>query len=154
MAKVTASVVVPGRVVEAEQLWYDASRWPAWVDGFGHVVSIDAAWPEAGARLLWDSTPHGRGRVVENVAAYEVRGGQTLSVEDERLRGTQTVAFEPEGDDHTRVTLSLDYALKERNLLTPIVDVLFVRRAIGESLRRSLRSFGHERRGDRDLQVD
>ena len=148
MGRASHTVTVPGRAFEAEQLWYEPARWPSWIDGFHHVVSLDeAAWPLPGARLVWESRPGGRGRVLEVVTEYEQRTGQTLQVEDERLRGTQTVAFAPDGDD-TRVTLSLDYELKSRTPLTPVVDRLFVRRSITDSLRRTLARFAREREGD------
>ena len=38
---------------------------------------------------MWDSTPGGRGRVVETVETYEPRVGQTAKVEDPKLTGTQ-----------------------------------------------------------------
>ena len=147
MPTVRATTTVPGRIVEAEELWYDPHRWAAWIDGFGHVAKLEGEWPQAGARLLWDSRPNGRGRVDERVTRYEARTGQTLTVEDRRLRGTQRVAFEPEGDE-VHVSLTLEYRLKERSLLTPVVDVLFVRRALEASLRRTLARFGHERRAE------
>jgi len=148
MGRATASITVAGRAAEAEQLWYDPARWPAWIDGFHHVVRLDEdTWPEPPARLMWDSKPGGRGRVLEAVTQYEQRTGQTLEVEDERLRGTQRVAFAPEGED-TRITLSLDYELKSRTVLTPLVDWLFVRRAIKDSLARTLARFAREREGD------
>ena len=144
MPSVSASIVVPGRVVEAEELWYDPHRWAAWIDGFGHVNKLEGEWPHVGARLLWDSRPQGRGRVSERVAAYEPRSGQTLDVEDSRLFGTQIVAFEPEGDQ-VRVNLTLEYRLKSAN---PIVDLLFIRRALRDSLQRTVDRFGHERRAE------
>jgi len=147
VGRATATTVVPGRVAEAEELWYDPHRWPAWIDGFGHVIKLEGEWPQAGARLVWQSPPKGRGRVQERVTAYEPRTGQTLEVEDERLRGTQTVTFEPAGDD-VRVRFTLDYELKERHALTPVLDLLFIRRELGDSLRRTLTRFGHERRAE------
>jgi hypothetical protein len=151
MGKAEASVEVGGLASEAEALWYDPVRWPAWIDGFGRVVEVPATWPAEG-RLVWDSTPGGRGRVLETVTAYEPRGGQTLAVEDSRLRGTQRVEFTP-GPDNVKITLSLDYELKERNPLTPLVDLLFVRRAIVASLRRTLARFARERRADTELEA-
>ena len=112
MGRVFATTIVPGRIVEAEELWYDPQRWPAWIDGFGHVAKLEGEWPKEGARLLWDSPPQGRGRVDERVTAYEARTGHTLAVEDAKLRGTQTVAFEVAGGDEVRVTLSLEYELQ------------------------------------------
>jgi hypothetical protein len=148
MPRVSATTIVPGRIVEAEDLWYDPHRWAAWIDGFGHVDKLEGDWPKEGARLLWDSPPQGRGRVEELVITYEARAGHSLAVEDGKLRGTQTVEFEAEGGDDVRVTLTLDYELKERNLLTPLLDPLFIRRALRESLRRTLVRFGHERRAE------
>ena len=145
---VRATTVVPGRIVEAEELWYDPHRWPAWIDGFGHVHKLEGEWPDAGARLVWDSVPHGRGRVQEVVTEYVPRTFQTRDVEDERLRGTQTVAFEAAGADDVEVTLSLEYELKERTVLTPVLDRLFIRRELTESLRRTLTRFGYERRAE------
>jgi Polyketide cyclase / dehydrase and lipid transport len=150
MARVTATTTVPGRAADAEALWYDANRWPAWIDGFGHVVKLEGDWPQPGARLLWDSRPSGRGRVVERVVAYEPRRGQTLEVEDERLEGTQTVAFEPAGDE-VRVTLALEYRLKQRGPLAVLIDPLFIRRSLRASLSRTLTRFGHERRAELDF---
>jgi hypothetical protein len=147
MPRVTATVIVPGRVVDAEELWYDPHRWAAWIDGFGHVAKLEGEWPQVGARLLWDSRPQGRGRVLERVTAYEPRAGQTVAVEDEKLVGTQTVAFEPEGDQ-VRVSLTLEYSLKEDRPLGPLVDLLFIRRAQRDSLQRTLARFAHERRAE------
>ena len=147
MSRVAADIVVPGRAAEAEELWYDRHRWPAWIDGFGHVLGLEGDWPQVGARLVWVSPPRGRGRVQERVTAYEPRGGQTVEVEDKRLRGTQTVTFEPAGGE-VRVTLTLDYELKERTVVTPLVDLFFIRRELGDSLRRTLTRFRHERRAE------
>jgi hypothetical protein len=148
VSQAIASTVVPGRILDAEELWYDPYRWAAWVDGFGHVHKLEGDWPQVGARLVWDSPPRGRGRVQEIVTAYEARGGQTRMVEDERLRATQTVAFEVASADEVQVTLTLDYELKHRTVLTPLLDRLFIRRELSESLRRTLTRFGHERRAE------
>ena len=148
MRRARATAVVPGRIVEAEELWYDPHRWAAWVDGFGHVGKLEGDWPEVGARLVWDSPPRGRGRVQELVTAYEPRGGQTREVEDERLHGTQTVTFESAGADEVQVTLTLDYELKQRNVFTPLLDRLYIRGQLTDSLRRTLIRFGHERRAE------
>jgi uncharacterized membrane protein len=65
-----------------------------------------------------------------------------LAVEDEKLNGTQEVAFTP-GDGEVIVDLTLEYSLKERTF--PLVDRFFVRRALQESLRRTLSRFANER---------
>jgi hypothetical protein len=144
MGRATASITVKGRAAEAEALWYDRHRWPSWVDGFGHIVLLEGDWPEVGSRRIWDSPPGGRGRVQERVVAYEIRTGQTLEVEDATMTGRQTVAFTP-GLEQTEVTLALEYELKQRHLLTPLVDLLFIRRAMTDSVRRTLRKFANER---------
>jgi hypothetical protein len=146
---------VPGRISEAEALWYDTGRWPAFVDGFGHLARLGEGWPGEGAELVWDSTPGGRGRVLERVTEHRQRVGQSLAVEDERLRGEQRVTFAAAGADQVEVTLELRYELKQRNPLTPLVDLLFIRRAIADSLGRTLQRFGYEleeqRRADGDI---
>jgi Polyketide cyclase / dehydrase and lipid transport len=147
VGRASASTVVPGRIAEAEELYYDRHRWPSWVDGFGHVVKLEGDWPQVGARLLWQSPPKGRGLVQERVQAYEARTGQTLEIEDARMRGIQTVAFEADGDD-VRVTLTLAYELKEHGPLGPLVDRLFIRRSLGDSLRRTLTRFTYERQAE------
>ncbi len=149
--KARAATVVPGPVAEVEALFYDARRWPSWLDGFGGVVSLQGEWPARGAVLDWTSKPGGRGAVRERVVAYAPGAGQELDVEDERLEGTQTVAFTEGERDAVAVVLTLDYRLKERNPLTPLVDLLFVRRAMNASLQRSLARFARERAADADL---
>jgi len=146
MSRAAASIEVPGLASEAEALWYDPVRWASWVDGLKNVASLAEGWPAEG-RLVWDSHPGGRGRVLEQVTAYEARVGQTLAVEDERLRGTQKVTFVP-GRDEVTIELELDYELKGGNLLTPIVDALVVRRELEGSLRRTLERFARERRAE------
>ncbi len=140
--RASARTELPGRVSDAEALWYDQRRWPAFVDGFGHVTKTEGTWPAVGAVVLWASTPGGRGLVREEVVAYEVRGGCAVAVEDESITGTQTIAFAPGA-----MTLTLEFALKQRNVLT----ALFVRRAFGDSLRRTVARFARELRGDLEL---
>jgi hypothetical protein len=152
MGRAKASIEVPGLASDAEALWYDPVRWASWVDGFGHVVELSEKWPATGT-LQWNSTPEGRGRVLETVTAYEPRSGQTLAVEDSRLRGTQRVEFTP-GPEAVKVSLTLEYELKERNPLTWLVDGLFVRREMAASLRRTLARFARERRGDMEMEAE
>ena len=150
MRRVSASLIAPGPVPEAEALWYDLGRWPTFVDGFATVVSRDPQWPQEGAKLVWRSTPHGRGEVHERVIAYEPQGGQTVEFHDERLTGTQRVEFQAHGG-HTRVTLTMEYRIEESTALTPFVDLLFVRRAMTDALRRTVSRFAREREGDISL---
>ena len=133
----------PATVHEAEQLWYDTDRWPTWVDGLAHVAKVDGGWPEVGSKVIWDSYPAGRGRVVERVVAHEARAGQALEVEDESIRGRQSVVFTllPE---RVEVELELEYEIKKRSVFTPVVDLLFIRRAMLTSLGTTLSRFGVE----------
>src|SRR3954452_6088017 len=62
MGRVRASIVVPGLASEAEELWYDTTRWPSFIDGLHHLARLEGDWPRAGARVLWDSQPGGRAR--------------------------------------------------------------------------------------------
>lgn len=151
MGRAAAGIDLPVQVSVAEGLWYDTDRWPVVVDGFKNVAKLEGDWPRTGARLVWDSVPAGRGRVVERVVHYEVRAGQTVEVEDERITGTQTVAFAPRPDGGCRMDLELRWKLKDRTPLTPIVDLLFVRRAFGDALRRTLSRFAREVRADAEL---
>jgi hypothetical protein len=150
MGKARVALSFPGRVSEAEALWYETSRWATWVDGFASVSKVDGDWPRVGSRLVWDSNPAGRGRVVERVVGYEPRVGQTIEVEDETLRGQQSVVFSPRGD-RVEIELALEYQLKQRSIVMPLVDVLFIRRALVQSLRRTLTRFGIELGADREL---
>ena len=151
MGRVRAEIEVAGQISEAERLWYDLDRWPAFVEGFAHLVKRDGDWPRAGARLVWDSVRAGRGRVSEHVTAYEVRVAQTVEVEDPRMTGTQRLSFAPAADGRCRVALELDYRLKQGGALAGVVDALFVRRALRDALRRTLSRFARELRADREL---
>ena len=151
MGRARASIELPAQVSTAEALWYDVERWPTFVDGFGHVAKLEGDWPRAGARLVWDSVPAGRGRVAETVTSYEVRAGQTVGVEDERITGTQTVTFTPKPEGACEVTLELRYSLKQGGPLSPVVDALFIRRAFSDALRRTLARFRRELRADAEL---
>ena len=46
------------------------------------------------------------------------------------------------------ITLSLDYRIKDRTPLTPVVDLVFVRRAMGDALRRTVTRFANERKAE------
>ena len=149
MGRVRASVAVPALASEAETLWYDTTRWPTFVDGLHHIARLECDWPRAGARILWDSQPGGRGRVQERVVAYVAREGQTVTVEDEKIHGTQRVSFTPTETGVT-VALELDYVLKEQRPGMALVDLLFIRRPQRESLQRTLRRFRTEVAAERE----
>lgn len=131
----------PGR---AWALWTDVRRWPTFVEGFSAVVEDSPDWPAEGARLVWASTPGGRGRVTEKVMAWKPGLLFATRVFEEALTGIQTVAFSPAEDGRTRVELRLDYRLERGGPLRVIADVLFIRRALNQALNRTLARFAAE----------
>jgi hypothetical protein len=143
VGRTSARIDVPGLVSDAEALWYDHRRWPTFVDGLKHLDKVEGDWPRPGARIVWTSHPGGRGRVVEEVTAYEARAGQTLSIEDEQTYATQRVIFTP-GQEGATVALELEWRLKQQRRFMALVDLLFIRRQQREALQRTLRRFRTE----------
>ncbi len=135
---------------EVWAMWSDLGRWPSIVDGFARVDKLEGTWPQDGARLLWRSHPGGRGLVVERVVASLAPARLQTELEDEKLRGTQALELAPLADG-TEAALALDYELKEPPPLAFVVDPLFIRRALGDSLRRTLARLGRELDADREL---
>ena len=125
-------------------LWTDPDRWPSFVEGFGHVLEVDASWPEVGAKAVWDSIPGGRGRVTELVLE---RDGSRLvtQVFEEALAGTQTFAAVPgPADGASIVELTLEYELQGGGPLRGLADAIFIRRALRDALRRTVRRLAVE----------
>jgi Polyketide cyclase / dehydrase and lipid transport len=147
---VRVTQTLPGTVYEIEQRWYDTSRWTAWVEGLRRVVEVAGDWPGVGASVTWDSGPAGRGHVVERVVAHEPLAGQTVAVDDASITGRQSVAFVPV-DDGVEIALALAYELKKRSLFSPLVDALFIKRAMATSLATTLSRFGAEVGSHRSL---
>src|SRR5689334_17547207 len=143
MRAVTVAETFPGSVHEAETVWYDTTRWPAWVDGLDRISDADPRWPQLGASVTWESGPAGRGRAVERVVAHEPLSGQTVEVQDDSIRGQQIVKFTPV-EEGVNVELSLEYEIRQRSVFTPLVDLLFIRRAFRTSLESTLQHFGRE----------
>jgi uncharacterized membrane protein len=125
-------------------LWTDLTRWPTFVDGFGHVDRIDGDWPEEGTKLVWHSGPAGRGVVTEKVVASEPGARIVTQVFEERMSGAQSVTFAVTDEGSTRVDIELDYTLTEGGPLKAVTDFLFIRRALTDALRRTLRRFATE----------
>lgn len=142
--RVSARERLPGRVADAEALWYDLARWATFMEGFAAVEAVEHGWPREGGVLTWRSVPAGRGRVTERVIRHEVRGGQVAEVADDQLTGTQAVSFRPAGEG-CEIELTLDYRLKA-GFHMAVVDFLFIRRAVRASLRRTLAAFARELR--------
>lgn len=138
-----AARLVDGTPERAFELWVDVRGWEAFVDGFRDVESLDPDWPQVGASVTWRSVPAGRGRVVERVTASAPGERFETEVADEHLRGLQSVTFEPQPEG-CGVTLTLDYSLTTGGPLRALTDVLFVRRALTDALRRTLARFAAE----------
>lgn len=141
MRPIRAAQTFAASLADAERCWYDTARWPRWVDGLDRVVETSEPWPLTGGYVIWESGPAGRGRVTERVIAHAPGDGQALEVSDDSVTGHQTVAFATVPDG-VEVTLQLEYRLNRHSPLTPIVDVLFIRREIRLSLSRTLSRFG------------
>jgi hypothetical protein len=140
MSTARAAQLFSGSVQEVESGWYDTSRWRAWVDGLDRVISVEHDWPRVGAIVTWESGPDGRGTVIEQVIAYEQLAGQTLQVQDRAIQGRQSVAFRTVGDS-VEVTFSLVYSHRHGSFITPLIDLLFIKREMARSLARSLARF-------------
>jgi Polyketide cyclase / dehydrase and lipid transport len=147
MRAVRVQDTFPGSLAEVERRWYDTHGWAGWVDGLDRVVDVAPAWPAPGAVVRWESGPAGRGHVTERVLEYQPGAGQTVEVHDVSVSGRQSVAFAPVTDG-VEVTVLLEYRLHRRSPVTPLVDVLFIRRAMAQSLSRTLDRFGARLRDD------
>ena len=141
------TVAVTGDVAlqpdEAAELWRDPGRWSAFVEGFQRIETKAESWPQPGAKLVWDSSASGRGRVTEKVAENAPTRFATKVYED-RLYGTQAATFVPNSDGGADMTLSLEYELTNNNPFNAVADLLFIRRALRDALRRTLRRFAVE----------
>ena len=126
----------------ARELWSDPRRWASFVEGFARVREASGDWPGEGAKLVWESIPAGRGRVTERVVESETQSFAT-EVFDDSLHGTQRARFEPE-EDGTRVVVELEYELTKYGPLRAVADLIFIRRALRDSLRRTLGRFAVE----------
>jgi Polyketide cyclase / dehydrase and lipid transport len=124
---------------EALLLWADVERWASFVEGFARRLELSPDWPAKGARVVWESTAGGRGRVTETVLENEA-GRFSTQVFEEALMGTQTLRTARVGDG-SEVELTLDYELARYGPLRGVADVLFIRRALRDSLRRTLFRF-------------
>lgn len=106
------------------------------------MLEIDPGWPQVGSKLVWTSGPAGRGRVTERVRESG-EGRFATQVFEDRLTGTQTALFEPH-EEGSMVAVELEYELQKGGRLRAIADALFIRRALRDALRRTLRRFATE----------
>ena len=128
----------------AMALWVDPQRWTMWVDGFQRLVEVPDDWPEPGAKIVWESVPHGRGRVTEKSQAHQPPRLLVSDVFEERLIGRQTVHFEAADDGGSVVSIELEYALTEGGVVKWFADWIFIRPRLREAYRRTLRRFAVE----------
>ena len=151
MRQASAITAVPLPPDDALRLWTDVDRWPSFVEGFARRVSLASEWPAVGARVVWESNPDGRGRVTETVTAHSSDRFAT-QVYEERLMGTQTFRVAP-ANDGSEVALSLDYELTRGGILGGLADAIFIRRALRDSLRRTLFRFEIEAEDEAGLRT-
>ncbi|MFL5895370.1 MAG: SRPBCC family protein [Thermoleophilaceae bacterium] len=144
MAVVRESIATGLTPERAFELWGDIRRWPTFIDDFGHPEGVDPEWPATGSKLVWQSKPHGRGRVTQKVVAYEPPNRLQMLIFEDRLSGTQTASFERGEDGRTIFELQLEYELTKRGVLAVLTDALFIRRALRDSLARTCRRFASE----------
>jgi hypothetical protein len=143
MATVREAVTVELDPQRAYDLWIDVRRWPTFVDGFARVQRKEDEWPSVGAKLVWESTPEGRGTVTERVLQTEPGDRHVTQVYEERCVGTQSVRFEPDGEGAV-AEIEYEYELSKGGPLRGVTDVLFIRRAQSDALVRTLRRFAVE----------
>jgi hypothetical protein len=124
-------------------LWTNPDRWASFVEGFAHLLELDPTWPDEGAKLVWESIPGGRGRVTETVVERG-KGRIATQVFEEALAGTQVFAAVPDPEGGSIADLTLEYELSRGGPLRGLSDAIFVRRALRDALRRTLRRFAVE----------
>jgi hypothetical protein len=138
MGTVSAEAEIDLTPEQALGLWADTRRWATFVEGFARVVERDDAWPAEGAKVVWESSPQGRGRVTEKIVE-RTSDAIKAHVFEERLHGTQTARAA-----NGRFQLTLDYELESGGPLRGLTDTLFIRRALRDMLRRTVRRFAVE----------
>lgn len=142
MARAGAARVIPLTPEAALRLWVDTGRWATFVEGFARTVEVSSDWPDEGAKVVWESTPEGRGRVTERVVEHGP-GRLVTEVFESALHGTQTLTVS-EHADGARVEVALDYELTKYGPLRAVADLIFIRRALRDALNRTLRRFAVE----------
>lgn len=143
MGEVSGEVEIAAPLAEVWELYTDPSRWPAWVDGFGSVISREG-YPDPGGSVRWRSTPAGRGEVAETVLAAEPRRELRIGYRDPGSAGEVETSFEmlpaaeAGGDRRTKVSVRHAYEISSGGPLKPVIDRLFVRSQMQRALDRSL----------------
>jgi hypothetical protein len=133
---------VPLQPADALALWTNVERWPTFIEGFARMIECSPGWPAEGERLSWESSPGGRGRVTEKVVERSPDRFTTMVFES-ALMGRQTLRAVPHGAG-AEVELSLEYTLVKYGPLSVVADTLFIRRALRDSLARTVGRFAVE----------
>ena len=149
MRTARAGATVPLSPPEALAMWRDVERWPSFVEGYARRLELAPEWPARGARVVWQSSPDGRGRVTETVVENEANRF-SVQVFEEALMGTQTLRVAP-APDGAEVELTLDYELAKYGPLAGLADAIFIRRALRDALRRTLYRFAIEAQDEAGL---
>jgi hypothetical protein len=140
--RASARAELPLTPAAALRLWSDVDRWASFVEGYARRLEVTETWPDVGGRVVWESGPVGRGRVTETVTENTDDRFST-QVYETALMGTQTLrAVGAAGG--CEVELSLEYELERWGPIRGLADMLFIRRALRDSLRRTLFRFGVE----------
>ena len=142
MPRLEESLLVEASLAEVWDHYFEPRGWPAWVDGFAAVESLEG-YPSEGGTLVWRSNPAGRGTVHERVIEHQPRRRHRIEFSDPESRGELVTRFGIEGEA-TRVALVLDYGLQHGGPLAWLTEQLFVRGQVRGSLQRSLLRFKHE----------
>jgi hypothetical protein len=140
-AQATAEVALAPEA--ALRLWTDVRRWSTFVEGFARVLEHDGGWPAEGSRVIWESVPAGRGRVTEKVVEGPTLDRFATMVFEDRLAGRQSFRV-AESAGGAQVELTLEYTLTKYGPLGGVADAIFIRRAVRDSLERTLARFAVE----------
>lgn len=136
MSEASDSIAIEATLAEVWEYHFEPRSWPIWVDGFGSVVASEA-YPLAGGKLRWRSTPAGRGEVAEEVLEHEPRRLHLIAFTDPQTEGELRTEFRIEGSG-THVTQTLTYQLRGGGLFGWVSDKLFIRSQQRRSIQRSL----------------
>ena len=136
MSEVSGSIAINATLAEVWEYHFEPAGWPVWVDGFGSVASSEA-YPLAGGKLRWRSSPAGRGEVAEEVLEHEPRRLHRIAFTDPQTDGELRTEFQIRGQGVV-VTQTLTYRLSGGGVFGFVSDKLFIRSQQRRSIQRSL----------------
>jgi hypothetical protein len=141
--RATATKLAEATPEAALAMWKDSDRWPSFVEGCARVIERDGGWPEVGSWVVWRSHTGGRGTVREEVVASPPSSFATRTL-DSSVVGTQTLSAVLMPGAGAELTLDLEYELVDASVFQATMDWVFIRRALRDSLRRTLARFAEE----------